>query len=82
MLKKHKDCSESEIIMHLKEKFKSCTKSSEKVLVLTDLPKSSSIRKIMNEFEASNYIVRKSKKLVEEKGILLLDWKFQVCIAD
>jgi hypothetical protein len=38
--------------------------------VLTVLPKSWSIRKTELEFEASNYMVRKAKKLVEEKGIL------------
>ena len=34
------------------------------------LPKSWSIRKIENEFEASNYLIRKAKRLVEEKGVL------------
>jgi len=66
------DCasSQTEIIDQLREKFKLCMKTSEKVQILTMLPKSWSIRKIENEFEASNYLVRKAKRLVEEKGVL------------
>lgn len=62
--------SQTEIIDQLKEKFKLCMKTSEKVQILTVLPKSWSIRKIENEFETSNYLVRKAKRLVEEKGVL------------
>jgi hypothetical protein len=43
---------------------------SEQVQVLTVLPKSWSIRKIENQFHASNYMARQAKRLVEEKGIL------------
>jgi hypothetical protein len=62
--------TESEMISQLKEKFKLCTLSSEKLQVLTVLPKSWSIKKTEQEFQVSNYMVRKAKKLVEEKGIL------------
>lgn len=64
------DPGASEIIDQLKEKFKSCSKRSEKVQVLTVLPKSWSMKRIETEFEATNYMVRKAKKLVEDKGIL------------
>ena len=64
------DSDESEIIAQLKDKFESTTKRSEKVLVLTVLPKSWAIRKVQEEFGASNYMVRKAKELVKEKGIL------------
>eukprot|EP00731_Ephydatia_muelleri_P012852 Em0007g162a len=43
---------------------------SEKVKILTALPKSWSVRKIMKEFGASNYMARQAKKLVLEKGFL------------
>lgn len=61
---------ESEIICQLKEKFHTSTSRSEKVQILTILPKSWSIRKIEREFKASNFMVRKAKQLVKEKGIL------------
>ena len=38
--------------------------------VLTVLPKSCSIRKVEREFKVSNYIARKPKRLVEDKGLL------------
>lgn len=61
---------ESEIISQLKEKFKLCRDKREQVHILTVLPKSWSIRKIQSEFDTSNYMARKAKKLVEDKGIL------------
>ena len=64
------DSDESEMIAQLKDKFESTTKRSEKVLVLTVLPKRWTIRKIQEEFGASNYMVHKAKELVREKGIL------------
>ena len=42
------------MIQQLKERFVSCELSSQKVQVLTVLPKSWSIRKIEQEFSASN----------------------------
>ena len=61
---------ESEMIQQLKDKFKSCTKNSEKVHVLTVLPRSWTQKRIREEFNASDYMVRTVKKLVSEKGIL------------
>ena len=61
---------EGEIIEQLKEKFKICSKNSEKLQILTILPKSWTWIKIMEEFKVSEYMVRKAKKLVSEKGIL------------
>ena len=59
-----------EIISQLKEKFRSTVRRSEKVKILTALPKSWSVRKIVKEFGASNYMARQAKKLVLEKGFL------------
>jgi len=56
--------------LELKDKFEETTVRSEKVQVLTVLPKSWSIRRIEEEFGASNYMVRKAKDLVKRKGIL------------
>lgn len=61
--------TESEIIDQFKEKFRIANKS-EKFLILTALPKSWSCARIESEFGVSNYLARKSKKLIEEKGIL------------
>lgn len=61
---------ETEMIDQLKEKFQSSTKTSDKMQILSVLPKSWSIRRTEKEFKASNYLVRKAKKLVDEKGIL------------
>jgi len=59
-----------EIIEQLKEKFHSTTWQSVQVQVLTVLPMSWSIEKIQDEFGASNFMVRKAKQLVKDKGIL------------
>eukprot|EP00731_Ephydatia_muelleri_P007129 Em0003g1377a len=62
-----------EIIQQLKEKFQNCATKSEQVQVLTVLPKSWSVRKVEQEFGpfgATNFMIRKAKKLVSEKGIL------------
>lgn len=58
-----------EIIKQLKERFRTTTKNSEKVQILTILPKSWPIRKIQSEFGATNYMARKAKDLVREKGV-------------
>lgn len=59
----------SEIIDQLREKFNSSSSRSEKVHTI--LPKSLSIRKIEKVFpNATNFMVRKAKQLVKEKGIL------------
>ena len=57
-----------EIITQLKEKLHSTDERSEKVKILTVLPKSWCVRKIVKEFGASNYVARQAKKLVLEKG--------------
>lgn len=63
-------CAESEMIVQLKDKFNTTTKKSEKIQILTVLPLSWSIRKIQEEFGATNFMVRTAKKLVTDKGIL------------
>ena len=64
MLEENND--EGEIVKQLKEKFHLSTTKSEQIQVLTILPKSWSIRKVEEEFGASNYMARKVKKLVED----------------
>ena len=61
---------ESEMIKQLKAKFKTTVQRSEQIQILTVLPQSWSITRIQNEFGVSNYMARKSKHLVKEKGIL------------
>jgi hypothetical protein len=61
---------EGEIIAQLKGKYHITGKKSENVNIFMVLPKSWSIRRIRQEFKASNYIVWTSRKLVAEKGIL------------
>ena len=61
---------DSEIIGQLKEKFHTSTDRSQKVQILTVLPKSWSARKVQEEFAVSNYMARKAKNLVKEQGIL------------
>lgn len=62
--------ADSEIIQQLKEKFSLTNRKSEQVTILTLLPKSWSVRKVMNEFCTSQYLVTKARQLVKEKGIL------------
>ena len=54
----------------LKEKFHASTDNSEKVTILTILPKSWSVQKVQEEFGVSNYMARKAKDLVKNQGIL------------
>ena len=61
---------ESEMIKQLKKKFHETQEKSVKIQILTLLPISWSIKKIENEFKASNYMVRKAKTLVKSGGIL------------
>ena len=61
---------DSEIIGQLKEKFHTSADRSQKVQILTVLPKSWSVKKVQEEFAASNYMARKAKNLVKEQGIL------------
>ena len=60
---------DGEIVAQLKEKFCTATKS-EKIQILTILPKSWSIRRIQAEFGVSDFTARKVKALVRDEGIL------------
>ena len=75
VLENSTDCNpqrndESEIILQLKEKFQATTKRSEQLQILTVLPQSWTRKRIQDEFGVSDYMARKSKQLVREKGIL------------
>lgn len=58
------------VLQNLIENFSNTTSRTKKLMILTCLPESWGIRKIMREFNAPNYMVRQSKKLLKEKGIL------------
>ena len=60
----------TEIIQQLKEKFGSTKSRSERIRILTALPKSWSVCRIAEEFGASKYLAKCAKKLVQNKGIL------------
>ena len=68
----HTDQDGKEKIQQLKENFETLTNASEKLQLLTVLPKSWSVKKIEEEFHVSSYLARKSKRLTQEKGILSL----------
>ena len=55
------------MLQQLKEKFKVTTKKSEKLQVLTVLPKSWSPKQIQQEFGVTLYMARKSKELVKRR---------------
>eukprot|EP00795_Rhopilema_esculentum_P014986 gene14986-6141_t len=57
----------NEMISQVKERF---TRAENKSEQMTVLPKTWSIRKVGKEFNVSNYLARKSKKLVQQKGVL------------
>lgn len=62
-----------EMLEQLKEKFHQSKKTSEKIQVLTALPKSWGIKRVMKEFQAvgaTQHMIRRAKALVQEKGIL------------
>ncbi|CAH1107680.1 unnamed protein product [Psylliodes chrysocephalus] len=61
-----------EIVDELKNKFDNTSKWSEKLQILSVLPSSWSIEKIVNTFGASSYIVRKVKQKVKQDGILFI----------
>ena len=61
---------ESEIVHQLKEKIQSTSQNSVKLQILTILPKSWTIQRIETEFGVSNFMARKAKQLVRDKGIL------------
>lgn len=59
-----------EIITELKTKFGTAPNSDEKVRILSILPKSWPIQKVVSEFNATNHIARTTKQLVSKHGIL------------
>ena len=61
---------EDTMLKQLKEKFCTSKNRSEKVQILTILPKSWSVQRVCEEFSASDYMVRRAKELVKQKGIL------------
>lgn len=63
------DLNES-VLQKLKTNFSNSTSRTKKLMILTCLPETWGIRKIMREFNAPNYMVRQSKKLLKQKGIL------------
>ncbi len=65
-----KSGDDREIIQQLKEKFLTLQERSVKIQILTILPKSWSLAKIQAEFGASNFMARKAKQLVIDKGVL------------
>ena len=64
-------CSDCEIVSQLREKFPTATRS-EKMQILTVLPKSWSVKRIQEEFKTTNFMARQAKKLVKEKGVLAM----------
>lgn len=61
---------DSEIISQLKEKFNRTTNKSLQMQILTTLPNSWTLKQIETEFGVTNFIARKAKNLVKEKGIM------------
>lgn len=58
-----------EMLEQMKEKFETTKKSSEKIHILSVLPKSWNVPKIQKEFQTSTYLAKKVKKCVSEYGI-------------
>ena len=65
--------NEVEIITQLKEKYSTAGRS-EKIQILTVIPKSWSVRRVEEEFGVLNFMARKAKQLVREKGILAVPY--------
>ena len=60
----------TEMIQQLKEKYALTTSRSERLAILTVLPKSWSRAKIIDEFGVTKNMAKSAKKLVEDKGVL------------
>ena len=60
----------SALIKQLKGKFRSTASRSEKLVILTILPQSWSLKKISRVFGVSRYLARQAKLLVAEKGVM------------
>ena len=61
-----------EMIEQLKEKYSVTTERDIRLQILTVLPKSWSVAKVQKEFGVSTYTAQKTKKIVQEKGVLSL----------
>lgn len=55
------DANEESVLTNLKKSFSNCELRKKMIMILTCLPESWSVRQIMREFDASNYIVRQAK---------------------
>ena len=58
------------VLQNLRTKFFNAESRNKKLMILTYIPLTWGIRKIMREFNAPNYMVPQSRRLLEEKGIL------------
>lgn len=61
----------TEMLYQLKEKMATITDNSEKYLILTMLPKSWKIQQIMEEFDVTYHMARRSKILRESRGFMV-----------
>lgn len=61
----------NEIIEQFQAKMRKPITKNEKYLILTSLPMSWPIRRIMNEFDVSFFMARRAKNLTLEKGIMV-----------
>jgi hypothetical protein len=61
---------ENSVIQNLKDNFNNCNCRAKKIMILTCVPESWGITKIIRIFNAPNYMVRQAKKIIKEKGIL------------
>ena len=59
-----------EMVRQLKEKHDLTTSRSERMRILTTLPRSWSIKQAARVFGVSRYLIRRAKQLVAEKGIM------------
>lgn len=57
-----------EMLSQLKQKFNATTKISGRIMIMTVLPQSWSIRHIMTEFNTTYHMARTVKKIIKEKG--------------
>lgn len=62
--------SSEEMVNQLKDKFKEAQSQQEKCLILSVLPNSWTVQKIVDEFKVTTHMAKKVKSLVKEKGIL------------
>lgn len=58
------------LIKNIKIRLKSCKTNSEKINVLSVVPESWTIKRTMRELKVSSYLIKKSRSLVKEHGIV------------